>query len=327
VYRQSSLAGDFRAVLANSDWVEQSIEADIKPTTFSGTDRWVGLAVRYVDPGNYYYVTLRSSGVVALKRMRDGAFVTLQQRSLPIVAGRNYHVGLQALGSIIFVYVDGQEFIRSEDNTIAHGSAALLGYRSAADYDNIVAAQVGQRPIYDSSTWGYGPCSGSLSLSKFWAINGSASWNCSTNAGVRVIAQSSVAGDARALVGTPTDDQVVMTRTRATAFGAGQDRWFGIAARYVDESNYYYLSVRNSNTVSLRKLVSGTITVLGTATLTVKPNTWYDLRLDAVGNELRAFVNGSQVLQATDSSHASGQGGLVTYKTAAEYTDYRAWQP
>jgi len=118
----------------------------------------------------------------------------------------------------------------------------------------------------------------------------------------------------------------VVTRARATGF-SGQDRWFGIAARYVDESNYYYLAVRNSNTVSLRKLVNGAITVLGTAPLTVTPNTWYDLRLDAVGNELRAFVNGVQVLQAIDASHASGQGGILTYKTGAEYVDYLAWQP
>ena len=62
VYRQSSLAGDYRALLGNSDWIEQSIEADIKPTAFSGSDRWAGLAVRYLDAPNYYYVTLRSSG-------------------------------------------------------------------------------------------------------------------------------------------------------------------------------------------------------------------------------------------------------------------------
>jgi hypothetical protein len=134
-------------------------------------------------------------------------------------------------------------------------------------------------------------------------------------------------GDARAVVDTPTDDQVVTARARATAFAAGQDRWFGIAARYVDTSNYYYLTVRSSNTVSLRKVVNGAVTVLGTATLSVTPNTWYDLRLDAVGNELRAFVNGTQVLQAVDASHASGQGGILTFRTAAEYANYYAWQP
>lgn len=74
-------------------------------------------------------------------------------------------------------------------------------------------------------------------------------------------------------------------------------------------------------------LVNGTVTVLATAPLTVTPGTFYDLRLDAVGNELRAFVNNKQVLQATDASHTSGQGGMLMYKTSAEYRDYLSWQP
>ena len=324
VYRQSSLTADYRALLGNSDWVEQSIEADIRPTAFSGSDRWAGLAVRYLDDANYYYVTLRSSGVVSLKRMRNGAFTTMAQKALPIVAGRTYHVSLQAFGTLIMVRVDGKEFIWSgESQQIPHGSAALLGYRTAVDYDNVVAAQVGQRPIFDLFFAG---CYGPLSQTPVWTSNGDGNWNCSAATGENIMQQTSTTGIARALVGTPTDDQVVVTRARATGF-SGQDRWFGIAARYVDESNYYYLAVRNSNTVSLRKLVNGAITVLGTAPLTVTPNTWYDLRLDAVGNELRAFVNGVQVLQAIDASHASGQGGILTYKTGAEYVDYLAWQP
>jgi len=73
--------------------------------------------------------------------------------------------------------------------------------------------------------------------------------------------------------------------------------------------------------------VNGVVTVLGTVTFPVRPYIWYDLRLDAVGNELRGFINGAQVLQATDSSHASGQGAILTYKAAAEYMNYLSWQP
>ncbi len=318
VYRQSSLTGDYRALLGGSDWTSQSIEADIKPTAFSGSDRWAGLAVHYLDAANYYYVTLRSSGVVELKRMRNGVYSTVARKDLPIVAGRSYHVALRAFTSMIEVFVDGKEFIWwIDEQPISHGSVALLGYRTAVEYDNVVAAQVGG-PIFDSRA---------CHAPRFWRTNGAGNWSCSGDTGVDIILQSSTAGDARALLGTPTDDQVVTTRARATSFGSGQDRWFGIAARYADVSNYYYLTVRNSNTVSLRKVVNGAITVLGTAPLTVRPNTWYNLRLDAVGNELRAFVNGTQVLQKVDASHASGQGGLLTYKTAAEYMNYLAWQP
>ena len=73
--------------------------------------------------------------------------------------------------------------------------------------------------------------------------------------------------------------------------------------------------------------MNGVVTVLGTVSFTVRPNTWYDLRLDALGNELRGFINGAQVLQAIDSSHAIGQSGILTYKTAAGYVNYLAWQP
>jgi hypothetical protein len=55
VYRQSSTAGDAISIRGNTDWTNQSIQADITPTAFDGIDRWFGLIVRYIDPDNYYY--------------------------------------------------------------------------------------------------------------------------------------------------------------------------------------------------------------------------------------------------------------------------------
>ena len=72
--------------------------------------------------------------------------------------------------------------------------------------------------------------------------------------------------------------------------------------------------------------MNGVVTVLGTVSFTLRRNTWYDLRLDAVGNELRGFINGAQVLQAVDSSppvakaQSSPTGG-------SQYVNYLAWQP
>ena len=76
VFRQSSTVGDAGAVLDAYDWKDQSIESDLKPTAINGVDRWVGLATRRTDGSNYYYVTLRSSGSIQLKRMKDGAFTS-----------------------------------------------------------------------------------------------------------------------------------------------------------------------------------------------------------------------------------------------------------
>jgi len=324
LYRQSSLAGDARAVLSSHDWEDQSIEADIQPSAFSGADRWVGLAVRYTDQSNYYYVTLRSSGSIELRKNVNGTYNTLARKTLAVTAGRNYHVALRAMGTAIRVYLDGVLMLWNDDSSLTHGHAALVGYRAQVDYDNLVVGELGHVTLYDALLQCHYL---DLQYDQEWTRSGTGQWGCPATG---VVSQTSTAGDARAVVGTATEDQVVRARARATAFAAPsgtQERWFGLAARYTDGGNFYYVSLRNSNTVSLRKVVNGAITVLGTAALNVAPGTWFDLRLDAVGNELRAFVDGRQVLQASDSTHPAGQSGAVTFKAAAEFQNLLLWQP
>ncbi len=144
-----------------------------------------------------------------------------------------------------------------------------------------------------------------------------------------MFAQSSVAGTARAVIGVPTDDQSVDVRARPTTFaGTGSgERWFGVMARYVDDSNYYYLTLRSTNTVSLRKLTNGAITVLGNYSLPITLGTWYRLRIEAVGTQIRGYVNGFLVAEATDATHARGAAGPITNRAAVDFDDYRAIQP
>ena len=59
----------------------------------------------------------------------------------------------------------------------------------------------------------------------------------------------------------------------------------------------------------------------------VSVGSWYALRLEVNGTALRAYLNGTLVIQATDTTHASGRVGLVTYKAAAQFDDYVAYQP
>ncbi len=321
VYRQASLAGDARSVLETSEGTDQSIEADIRPTAFSGNDRWAGLAVRYVDASNHYYVTLRSSGSIQLRRMVDGEFSTIAQRAVSVVAGRNYRVHLQALGENLRVYLDGRLVLFGEDDALTTGRVALAGYRTSADFDNVLVEHIGQSSIYEFQ----GNACTQFRIDSGWTTN-DGDWSCDGGP----LLQTSLSGDARAVTGVPTDDQVVSARVRATSFAAPsgtQQRWFGLATRYHNDGNYYYLSLRSSNEVSLRKLVNGNITVLRSASVNVTPGTWYDLRLEAIGTQVRGYVNGTLVVQATDTSHATGQSGAVTFKAAAEYDNFLTYQP
>jgi hypothetical protein len=64
-----------------------------------------------------------------------------------------------------------------------------------------------------------------------------------------------------------------------------------------------------------------------TAPLTVTAGSWYAIRLEAIGDALRAYVNGRLLLEARDSTFVRGSYGAVMYKAAARYDDFKAVQP
>ena len=311
------------AVLTASNWTNQSVQADIRPTAFNGNDRWVGLAAHYRDASNFYYVTLRSSGSVALKKIVNGTFSTIASAPLEVSINRTYRVRLESVGTRQRVYVNGVPMLDADDAAIPSGRAGLLTYRAAANFDNVIVSPTPTASLHVGVSSGI---SGGI-----WTYSGFGQWGTTVSDLPNTLkyVQTSIAGDARAVIGVATDDQSVDVRARATTFagGSGGDRWFGAIARYSNETNYYYFSLRSSNMLSLRKVTNGQITVLRSVALPVVLGRRYRLRLEAVGSQLRAYVNGSLKLEASDTTHARGQTGIVTFRTAAEFDDYRAIQP
>jgi len=322
VLRQTSLAGDAAAFLNGTDWQNQSIEAEITPTAYaSGAgSRWFGLVTRFT-PGNYYYVTVRSSNEVQIRKMTNGAIAVLASATLPITLNESYRVRLESIGTRIRAFVDDRLIVEATDTTHRHGQAGLFMYKTAADYDNVVVS-ANPRTVLATYTFNDGPDPDSVTN---WELLGDWTFTREAN-GNGVYAQSSLAGDARAIGGIDTDDQVIRARIKRTAT-AGTSSWFGLAARYRDAGNYYYVTLRNTNVVSLRKLVNGAIVELDSAPLTLTSNTWYDVRLAAIGNQLRVYVNDQLLLEAVDATHGSGRYGPVVYKSSALYDNISAVQP
>ncbi|HEY6125828.1 MAG TPA: hypothetical protein VIV63_14350 [Steroidobacteraceae bacterium] len=324
VLRQSDVLSPatHSAVLSASDWTNQSVQADVRPLAFAAGDCWQGLATRYRDAGNYYFVSVTSSSV-SLRRVVGGVLTTVSTIRAAIPLNRPYRLRLESIGTRHRVYLNGAPLLDADDSALASGRAALLTHRSSAEFDNVVASPTPATILYshDFTTSG-GP-------TDLWAFTGAGLWRTVSRGSNFVFAQSSVAGVTRAVTGVPTDDQSVDVRARPTTFaGTGSgERWFGVMARYVDEANYYYLSLRSTNTVSLRKLTNGAITELGTYALPVTLGAWYQLRLEAVGSQIRGYVNGFLVAEATDTTHARGAAGPITNRAAVDFDDYRAIQP
>jgi len=329
VFRQSSTAGDAAAVLEAADWTSQSIQADVKPTAVNGANRWVGLATRRTDVANYYYTALRSSGILELKRMYQGSFQTLASASIPFALNRTYRLRLESVGTLHRVYVDGVRMLEARDGDLTHGRAALLSFRAAADFDNVIVSPSPVTTIYAQDSGDV--CIPACPNRGPWEYHdGQWSWQWEGSNGI--LSQTSLTTLSRAFAGTNTGnpDMAVEARARLRAFGSGNDPWFGVLSRGDSQGgeSYTYLALRRSNTVTLRKVGSGgQVTQLGAAVFNVTPGAWYRLRLETVGTRVRGYINGQLVLEAVDNQPSVGSTGMVSYHTQVDFDDFRATVP
>jgi hypothetical protein len=253
--------------------------------------------------------------------MVNGVVSTLGSAAIPVVLNRNYRITLTASDGHVSAAVDGRTLVKVKDNALTSGSAGVLSYRAGADFDNVVVSGGTPLVMRHNEIWNTG--------SYGWTQSGTGEWWVS-NQGYDRLLQNSTLTDARLITGVAISrDQVIEAHVQADHYGAGADRWFGVLGRYVNDGTYYYLSVRSSNTLSLRKLVNGSITVLGTVPFTPATSAPGDrLRLEIIGNKLRAYANGELAIESTDTQQiASGRFGLVTYKASAWFDNFQVFEP
>lgn len=323
VLRQTSTAGDAGAVMGGTERSNQAIEAEIKPTAFASgsSSRWFGLMTRFTDAQNYYYVTLRNSNRAELKKMVNGTFSTIAAADLPISLNRTYRVRLEAIGTNLRLFVDDELLLHATDDAHSEGRAGVLMYKAAAEFDNVI---VSSSPRTVLAAYGY---SGEAESTERWEDELGV-WERMYDPSVAedVYVQSSTTGDARLIGGIDTDDQVLQARIRKTS-ASGSQNWFGLATRYRDAGNYYYVTIRNTNVISLRKLVNGAIVELDSAPFATAMNTWYEVRFAAIGDQLRVYVNDRLLVEATDSAYPVGRYGPAMYRTAITVDEILAVQP
>ena len=322
VYRQTNTVTSATAIYQSADWDRQSIQADVTPRAYAtpSGERWFGLMVRYTDANNYYYITVRNTNTIQLKRMQNGVHQTLASVPLQVALNRTYSLRLEAHGEHLRVFVEGRQVIDAFDSALTHGRPGITMYRTQADFDNLILNPDPSRVLKDERfntpnipSWDY------ANYNYQWIKRPDES----------VFTQPTIGGGAYSFTGEErAGDQIIRARMRVTQF-SGADRWFGLLGRYVDASNYYYVTVRSSNNISLRKLTNGAITTLDSAPMPVAVNTWYDLRLEIVGTRLRAYVNGRLMLEANDNGppHVAGYSGVGAFKTAAQADDFLTIQP
>lgn len=316
VYRQTNLGGAAHAIRNDANWENQSIQADIGARAFQGSDAWFGLATRYRDANNHYYVTARSDDTLVLRKKLDGVTTTLDSAALTITTNHPYRLRLEAVGTRVRVYVNEMLLLEAVDGSLTRGRAALLTFRTRADFDNVL---ISPNPLIElfSDSFPAGPTDRWRKTMGTWLDPQPTRTN---------FLQASFGGVARASAGVATDDQYMQAEVVPMRLISSAS-WFGVFARHTNDANYYYLKLGADGQASLRKVVDSSITELAHGTFPVQANKAYRLRLEAVGSTLRGYVNEQFLFNATDNSHPNGRYGLITYQTTAAFDDVRVHQP
>jgi hypothetical protein len=91
------------------------------------------------------------------------------------------------------------------------------------------------------------------------------------------------------------------------------DRAAGIVFRIQDKDNYYILRANAlEDNVNIYKYVGGWRRAIQEGSAKVPSGTWLELRVEVKGNHIRGFLNGKQVVEATDDTFKAGKIGLWT---------------
>jgi hypothetical protein len=321
VYRQANMSGDARAILDSPIARNQSVEADVR-VNVAGSTSWVGLMVRYVDSANFYYLTFKANNVLEIRKSLNGTFGPLRSATVDFLPGRVYRLRLEAVGSVLRAFVDGQLVAQVRDGSIPRGQAGLTMWKTSADFDNVIVTTSPRTTLWEDNF-----NTSQTGSEREWVVSPAGNWSTASSAGGTVFLQSSTSGDARAVNGAPAADQIVTAQIRPTGFNASGTGWVGLMARYQDDRNYYYVLLKQSGSAALRKIVNGQTTLFEEVPFSVAPGATYNARLEAVGNTLRLYVNGRLLAEGQDTTFTTGRYGLVTYRAAAEFDNFNAARP
>ncbi|MFC1643935.1 LamG-like jellyroll fold domain-containing protein, partial [Candidatus Omnitrophota bacterium] len=104
--------------------------------------------------------------------------------------------------------------------------------------------------------------------------------------------------------------------------------------RYQNESNFYRARFQDDDTVEIQKMTAGSFTTLASCNVNsaeyrfidIPRDEWSDFSFSALGNELKAYINGQEVLSVSDTASADeriekGYAGVGTPPNVKTYFD------
>lgn len=130
------------AVAGDVSWRDVRVEADFKVLAFNGSSSsyMAGLCLRLTDAENFYLVGLRgdSNQHIGIRLFGDNNTTLSESEEFSGVENQWYRLRVDAIGSALSVFVDGELVLEQTDAEHPAGGIGLCTTRATAVFDNIL---------------------------------------------------------------------------------------------------------------------------------------------------------------------------------------------
>jgi hypothetical protein len=201
-----------------------------------------------------------------------------------------------------------------------------FGGQAAVKYQPADQSAASAQPLqlrFDSDPVGGLP-PGAVVFSGSWAVRAEEGAPSPPNA----LCQTATAQFPALSLGDAVYTDVVLS-TRFKPISGHEDRAAGLIFRVQDRDNYYILRANAlEGNVNFYKYAGGRRSAIMEASAKVEAGQWQELRAEVVGNRMRGFLDGQQVVEATDETYTAGKVGLWTKADSVTcFDDFEARSP
>ena len=195
------------------------------------------------------------------------------------------------------------------------------GPGAGADMDTVTAA-VGETVVIDETF--------TSSAANFTVVSGG-TWAVSNGQYVLTNPGSSTVNGNISVHNTAVSGDFILSadgKVTGTTTSAWND--FSIIFNYRDASNYYYVSLNESNdsgTNGVFKVVAGAKTELADITSVITAETLYSVKVERTGSGIKAFRNGVLVASVSDATFTGGKIGLGSMNDGATFDNVKVLKP
>ena len=154
-YQQSNNGSELaRAFAGDTGWTDYQVQARVKPLSFNGSNRLVGIASRSTSATKMYRLALINSNRAELQAVNGSSATVIGSASLTVSTGTWYTLRIEASGSTIRGFVNGTQVGSGTNTAQGSGRIALTTVYASASFDDISVDSDGSAPPTSGPTTG-----------------------------------------------------------------------------------------------------------------------------------------------------------------------------